>query len=67
MKNLSQITTEQKATAYNNLLHQYQRLQEEVRLIRAQSVNISESDERKIVEIERRMKMIYNETEKLYR
>jgi hydroxymethylglutaryl-CoA reductase len=64
---MQNLTTEQKAIAYNNLLHQYQRLQEEVRLIRAQSVNISESDERKIVEIERRMKMIYNETEKLYR
>jgi hydroxymethylglutaryl-CoA reductase len=64
---MQNLTTEQKASAYNNLLHQYQRLQEEVRLIRAQSVNISESDERKIVEIERRMKMIYNETEKLYR
>jgi hypothetical protein len=64
---MQNLTTEQKATAYNNLLHQYQRLQEEVRLIRAQSVNISESDERKIVEIERRMKIIYNETEKLYR
>ena len=64
---MQNLTTEQKASAYNNLLHQYQRLQEEVRLIRAQSVNISEMDERKIVEIERRMKMIYNETEKLYR
>jgi hypothetical protein len=64
---MQNLTTEQKASAYNNLLHQYQRLQEEVRLIRAQSVNTSETDERKIVEIERRMKMIYNETEKLYR
>jgi hypothetical protein len=64
---MQNLTTEQKASAYNNLLHQYQRLQEEVRLIRAQSVNISEMDERKIIEIERRMKMIYNETEKLYR
>jgi hypothetical protein len=64
---MQNLTTEQKASAYNNLLHQYQRLQEEVRLIRAQSVNISEMDERKIIEIERRMKIIYNETEKLYR
>jgi hypothetical protein len=64
---MQNLTTEQKASAYNSLLHQYQRLQEEVRLIRAQSVNISEMDERKIIEIERRMKMIYNETEKLYR
>jgi hypothetical protein len=64
---MQNLTTEQKASAYNNLLHQYQRLQEEVRLIRAQSVNISEMDERKIVELERRMKIIYNETEKLYR
>ena len=64
---MQNLTTEQKASAYNNLLHQYQRLQEEVRLIRAQSVNVSETDERKIVELERRMKMVYNETERLYR
>ena len=58
---------EEKAKVYNQMLFQYQRLQEEVRLIKAQSINLSEMDERKIVELEKRMKFIFNETEKLYR
>jgi hypothetical protein len=58
---------EDKAKVYNQLLFQYQRLQEEVRLIKAQSINLSEMDERKITELEKRMKFIFNETEKLYR
>lgn len=58
---------EQKAKIYNQMLFQYQRLQEEVRLIKAQSINLSDMDERKIVELEKRMKLIFNETEKLYR
>ena len=45
------LTTEQKAAEYNRLLHQYQRLQEEVRLIKAQNVNISDSDQVKINKI----------------
>jgi len=32
---------EQKAKIYNQMLFQYQRLQEEVRLLKAQRVNIS--------------------------
>ena len=58
---------EEKAKIYNQMLFQYQRLQEEVRLIKAQSINLSEMDERKIVELEKRMKFIFIQTEKLYR
>lgn len=64
---MAQPTNEDKAKMYNHLLFQYQRLQEEIRLIKAQNVNVSESDERKINEIENKMKFIYNQTEKLYR
>ena len=64
MRNL---TIEQKAKIYNQMLFQYQRLQEEVRLIKAQSINLSESDEKKIIELEKRMKIMYNETQMLYR
>ena len=64
---MAQLNNEEKAKIYNQMLFQYQRLQEEVRLIKAQSVNISDADERKIVELEKRMKFIYNQTEKLYR
>ena len=61
------LTTEQKAAEYNRLLHQYQRVQEEVRLIKSQSVNISDSDQIKINRLEDLMKQIYYQTEKLYR
>ena len=61
------LTTEQKAAEYNRLLHQYQRLQEEVRLIKAQNVNISDSDQVKINNIEGLMRQVYSQTEKLYR
>lgn len=64
MQNLS---TEQKATEYNKLLHQYQRLQEEVRLIKAQNIDVSDKDQMRINEIENRMKFVYNQTERLYR
>ena len=60
------LTTEQKAAEYNRLLHQYQRLQEEVRLIKAQNVNISDSDQVKINKIEDLMRQVYNQTERLY-
>jgi len=61
------LTTEQKAAEYNRLLHQYQRLQEEVRLIKAQNVNVTDSDQLKISRIEDLMRQVYNQTEKLYR
>lgn len=61
------LTTEQKAAEYNRLLHQYQRVQEEVRLIKAQNVNISDSDQIKINRLEDLMKQIYSQTERLYR
>ena len=63
MQNLS---NEQKAQAYNNLLHQYQRLQEQVRQIRAEDLNVSEANQKKIDQIEYMMKQVYQQTERLY-
>jgi hypothetical protein len=63
MQNLS---NEQKATMYNQLLFKYQRLQEQVRQIKAENINVSEKDQRRIDLIEREMKMIYNQTQRLY-
>jgi hypothetical protein len=64
---MQNLTNEQKASAYNNLLFKYQRLQEEIRLIQAQNFNVSEEDERKIQIIKKEMQFIYNQTESLYR
>ena len=64
---MQHLTNEQKAQMYNNLLHQYQRLQEQVRQIKAEEVNVSDANQRKINELELMMKRVYSQTEKLYR
>jgi hypothetical protein len=63
---MQNLTTEQKASAYNSLLHQYQRLQEEVRLIKAKSFEVSGEDQVKINQIEEVMRRLYNDTQKLF-
>lgn len=64
---MSQLTNDQKAIIYNKMLFEYQKLQEEIRLIKAENINISENDEKKIQVIESRMRRLYNDTQKLYR
>jgi hypothetical protein len=64
---MQHLTNEQKASEYNRLLGQYQRLQEEIRLIKAENINTSDSDQRRIDEIEMKMKQVYSQTERLYR
>ena len=64
---MQNLTNEQKAQAYNNLLHQYQRLQEQVRQIKAEEVNISDANQKKVNELEAIMKQVYSQTERLYR
>ena len=60
------IPNEQKAQIYNKLLFQYQRLAEQVRLIKAENIEVSPQDQKKINMIESEMKRIYNETNKLF-
>lgn len=63
---MQNLTNEQKAQTYNNLLHQYQRLQEQVRQIRAEDLNVSESNQKRIDQLEYMMKQVYQQTERLY-
>lgn len=63
---MQNLTNEQKAQAYNNLLHQYQRLQEQIRVIRAEDLNVSEENQKKIDHLEYMMKQVYQQTERLY-
>ena len=63
---MQQSPNDQKAQIYNRLLFQFQRLQEQVRLIKAENVNITDSDQRKINELERQMKQVYNRTQRLF-
>jgi predicted GTPase len=48
------------------MLRKYQKLQEEVRLIQAQSIDVSAKDQRRIQEMEAEMKKIYASTRRLY-
>ena len=61
-----QLTNEQKAQLYNQRLFQFQRLQEEVRQIKAEDINISPENQKKIDYLELQMRRIYQDTQKLY-
>ena len=63
---MQRLSNDEKARLYNQMLFKYQRLQEEVRLIKAENINISDRDQLRINEIEQRMKVVYNQTQKLY-
>ena len=59
-------SNDQKAKMYNKLLFQFQRLQEQVRLIKAENVNVTDNDQKKINELEKQMKQVYNQTQRLF-
>jgi hypothetical protein len=59
-------SNDQKAQMYNKLLFQFQRLQEQVRLIKAENINVTDDDQKKINELEKQMKQVYNQTQRLF-
>jgi hypothetical protein len=63
---MQNINNDQKAEIYNKLLFQFQRLQEQVRQIKAENFEVSDKDQLKINEIEKQMRVIYNRTQKLF-
>jgi hypothetical protein len=60
------LTQQEKAVLYDNMLLRYQRLQEEVRLIKAKNFEVSFDDQQKINQIEETMRRLYNDTQKLF-
>ena len=60
------LTQQEKAKLYEDMLFRYQRLQEEVRLIKAKNFEVSDEDQRKINQLELIMKKLFNDTEKLF-
>ena len=60
------LNQQEKAKLYNDMLLRYQRLQEEVRLIKAKNFEVSDEDQRRINVIESTMKKLYNDTQKLF-
>lgn len=59
-------TNEEKARLYNQMLFQYQRLQEQVRLIKAENLELNQSQIQEVQRLEAQMKKIFNDTQKLY-
>ena len=60
------LTQQEKAKLYDDMLLRYQRLQEQVRLLKAKSSEVSDEDQRQINIIESSMKKLYNDTQKLF-
>jgi hypothetical protein len=60
------LTQQEKAKLYDDMLLRYQRLQEEVRLIKAKNFEVSFEDQKKINQIEETMRRLYNDTQKLF-
>lgn len=60
------LTQQEKAKLYDDMLMRYQRMQEQVRLIKAKNFEITEADQKQINLIEANMKKLYNDTQKLF-
>ena len=60
------LTQQEKAKLYDDMLLRYQRLKEQVRLLKAKSFEVSDEDQRQITIIEASMKRLYNDTQKLF-
>jgi hypothetical protein len=60
------LNQQEKARLYDDMLLRYQRLQEEVRLIKAKNFEVSYEDQMKINVIEATMRKLYNDTQKLF-
>ena len=60
------LTQQEKAKLYDDMLLRYQRLQEQVRLIKAKSFEVSDEDQKQINIIEVTMKKLYNDPQKLF-
>ena len=63
---MANLTQEEKARLYNDMLMRYQRLQEEVRQIKSVNFEVSDKDQERINQIESTMKRLYNDSQKLY-
>lgn len=60
------LSNQEKAKLYDQMLFQYQRLQEKVRLIRAENLELNANQIKEVQMLEQQMKKIFNDTQKLY-
>jgi hypothetical protein len=60
------LTQQEKARLYDDMMVRYQRLQEQVRQIKAKNFEVSDEDQRQINIIEASMRKLYNDSQKLF-
>jgi hypothetical protein len=60
------LTNDQKAKIYDQMIFRYQRLSEEIRQIKAKNFEVSDKDQQKINELEKQMKIIYSDSQRLF-
>jgi hypothetical protein len=60
------LTQQEKARLYDDMMIRYQRLQEQVRQIKAKNFEVSDEDQRQINIIEASMKKLYNDSQRLF-
>ena len=60
------LTQQEKAKLYDDMLLRYQRLQEQVREIKAKNFEVTDEDQKQINMIESTMKRLFNDTQKLF-
>lgn len=64
---MSMLTNDQKAKIYDKLIYQYQKLQEEIRQIKAKNFEVSEKDQKRINMLENEMRFVYTQSQSLFR
>jgi hypothetical protein len=64
---MGNLTNDEKATLYNDMLFRYQKMSEEIRQLKAKSFEVSLEDQKQINLLESRMKQVYNDTQRLYK
>ena len=60
------LTQQEKARLYDDMMTRYQRMQEQVRRIKAKNFEVSDEDQRKINVIEASMRKLYNDSQRLF-
>ena len=60
------LTQQEKARLYDDMMIRYQRLQEQVRQIKAKNFEVSDEDQRQINMIESSMRKLYNDSQRLF-
>ncbi len=60
------LTQQEKARLYDDMITRYQRMQEQVRQIKAKNFEVTDEDQRQINIIEASMKKLYNDSQKLF-